>query len=93
MKTTDKINVTRTALMSVPGYKFSESRLLEICENNEYIPNGAKIMQNGNETVYFENDSFVTKNEKNEVVKSFTKSTMSNDQLLQLFAIWASKNM
>jgi len=85
--------MTRKALMSVPGYSFNEAKLAEICEINDYIPNGAKVMQQGDENVYFENDNFVTKNSNGETVKSFPKSVMSEEQLLQLFAIWASKNI
>lgn len=92
MKTTTKIEMTRKALMSVPGYSFSENKVIEICENNEYIPDGALVMTNGIEKVYFENDAFITKTNDCEI-RRFTKSSMTEMQLLQLFAIWASKQI
>lgn len=93
MTVAEKIEMTRKNLMSVPGYSFSETRVSEICENNDFIPDGAKVMVNGSESVYFENDAFVTKNPDGATVKSFSKSQMSETQLIQLFAIWASKNI
>ena len=53
MKTAaERIEMTRKNLMSVPGYNFNEAKLKDICETNDYIPEGAHVMSNGDEKVY-----------------------------------------
>jgi len=93
MKTAaERIEMTRKNLMSVPGYNFNEAKLKDICETNDYIPEGAHVMSNGDEKVYFEGDTFVTKN-GSQIIKSFAKSTLSEMQQEQLFCIWAGKQV
>lgn len=87
MTTTEKIEMTRRNLMSVTGYSFNETKLAEACAN-DFIPNGEFVMANGDEKVYFENETFVTK-KNGQVVKSFSKLALNEVQQNQLFCIWA----
>jgi hypothetical protein len=87
MKTQIRIEMTRKNLKSVSGFNFDETKLAEACKN-EYIPNGAFIMANGEEKVYFENETFVTKKD-GKIIKSITKSSISESAQEQLFCIWA----
>jgi len=54
MTTIEKIEMTRKNLMSVPGFNFNEEKVARICEENEFIPEGALVMKQGSESVFFE---------------------------------------
>ncbi len=89
MKTTERIEMTKRNLESVPGYHYNSTKLAEVCEL-DYIPEGSLVMSQGAEKVYFENGSFVTKN-NDQVIRSFPKLILSEILQEQLFCIWAGK--
>jgi hypothetical protein len=88
-KTAQRIEMSEKNLKSVSGYSYNSAILAEVC-GIEYITDGELVMSKGEELVYFENNSFVTK--KNGIeVRRFEKSQLSEVQQEQLFCIWASR--
>lgn len=88
-RTEIRIEMTENNLSSVLGCCYNPVLLAEIC-TNDYIADGELVMQNGEEKVYFENGTFVTKN-NGEEVKRFEKAQLNEMQQEQLFCIWAGK--